>query len=202
MSPGLMSREGLPCHVTFPMMHVMCILLPHLNRRHLWKHYLPKTSFAGGKNLFSLGMNRPFEISRFCNCRDRSRIPHRAWGAYEIKEILIRVLRHLNLPVYWCLYNTFFLLPPATLVCGKVMLSQVCPRGCVSQNAIRQGVSRRCISPTHTHPWTHTPWTHTPGHPAVGITTEAGGMHPTGMQSCYDSDPPSHYRSLLDSRPI
>ena len=35
-------------HVTFPRMHVMYLPHPLVTDEHLWKHYLPQTSFAGG----------------------------------------------------------------------------------------------------------------------------------------------------------
>ena len=56
--PGLMSGgRGYP---TYPMMHVMYIPLPpaavdRVTDRHLWKHYLPQASFAGGNQRVSVG---------------------------------------------------------------------------------------------------------------------------------------------------
>ena len=44
-SPGLMSGGGFRSSGL-----IWCYLLPPLDR-HLWKHYLPQTSFAGDKNL-------------------------------------------------------------------------------------------------------------------------------------------------------
>ena len=62
-SSGLMLR-GYPYHETYPMMH---LLLPRATceNRHLWKHYLPATSFAGGKYSMQKAdeKNLPFSVS-------------------------------------------------------------------------------------------------------------------------------------------
>ena len=48
--------EGIPYHVTYPMMYLMLPNppAPPPTDRRLWKHYLPQTSFLGGKYLHSI----------------------------------------------------------------------------------------------------------------------------------------------------
>ena len=42
--------QGVPYHVTYPMMHLMLLYPFRTDNRCPWKHYLPQTSFAGGNN--------------------------------------------------------------------------------------------------------------------------------------------------------